>query len=276
MFRRGLACLVLALTAAVALGTAPALAQPDAVTVGVGDQNLYSLDLGTGVATLIGATGADDIRAIAFAPDGTLYGVDEHFGAGNVDELVTIDPSTGASTVVGLLGFDVQNTGLTFGVDGRMWLSDSQNPRLFEVDPATGAATLVGSTTGFFISGLAGACDGRILGAGLNPSTSDFELVSLDTSTGAATSVGSFGIGVSNADIAFDYASQTLYGVEQNDSIFTIDPATGAATVVGTIVDPGGQLTHNLAIDPITCPPPPPAPLAPPPEPVVVTPAFTG
>jgi len=57
--------------------------------------------------------------------------------------------------------------------------------------------------------------------------------VTIDPTTGAATSVGSTGLR-NPTGLAFDPTSGTLFGVDNTTGeLVTIDPTTGAATVVG-------------------------------------------
>ncbi len=124
---------------------------------------LGTLDPGTGLFALIGATGATAVPGLAFAPDGTLYGTADTDGAGGSDALVRIDTSTGLATVVGPLvlppatpvpGLDA----LAFDPRGRQLYAttgfgfDGTPGDLVRVDPASGAVTLLGS--------LADACTG--------------------------------------------------------------------------------------------------------------------
>jgi len=83
-----------------------------------GDDQLYSIELATGIATPVGPTGFPDIESLCIFedPDGflNLIGVDS-----DLDELVSLDPFTGEGTAVGPivdefgLPVDCDDTGLT-------------------------------------------------------------------------------------------------------------------------------------------------------------------
>ena len=76
------------------------------------------------------------LGALAFAPDGTLFGAAE--------ELSRIDPSTGVRTVIGL-PFGARIDGLEFTPDGRLYgveLAFSRQ-RLFVINTTNGVATVV-------------------------------------------------------------------------------------------------------------------------------------
>jgi hypothetical protein len=78
---------------------------------------------------------------------------------------------------------------------------------------------------------------------GTNPSS----LFTVDAATGAATLVGSSGLGNKLSAIAVDPADGTLYGIRGSACtgarLITINPATGAGTIVGVLVGPGFDAT---------------------------------
>lgn len=104
---------------------------------------LYSVNLSTGEASLIGQTGIQNIDSLEFFGS-TLYGISL-----NTDSLYTINVNTGSASLVGGLGFDIwQNTGLAS--DGtNLWAIDDQG-HIYDVNRLTGNATLTATTlTGF-------------------------------------------------------------------------------------------------------------------------------
>lgn len=77
----------------------------------------------------------------------------------------------------------------------------------------------------------------------------DNNLITLDTVTGARTLIGNSGVSLSG--IAYDYTTNTLYGVDWNttsstSSLFSINTANGSATLIGTS---STDLLINLACD---------------------------
>jgi serine protease AprX len=66
-----------------------------------GGGRLWLIDVPNQTATLIGDTGFDRLGCIAFDSNGTLYGVSG--GSSNQGTLMTIDPTNGTPTVIGLL-----------------------------------------------------------------------------------------------------------------------------------------------------------------------------
>jgi subtilisin family serine protease len=67
-----------------------------------GSSTLYTIDIDTGTPTVIGPiTNGACIIDIAITPSGEMYGVDIV-----ADTLLSIDPATGAGTVIGYIGYD--------------------------------------------------------------------------------------------------------------------------------------------------------------------------
>jgi hypothetical protein len=129
---------------------------PDGPAGGPGD--LYSINKGSGVATLIGNTGFF-FNSIAFAPNGTLY-----LAAANLDftkmpplevdqSLNIIDP-TNAMVLSSVLTTDFFGA-LAVRSDGTIFGGTGDKHQLFTIDPITGAETLIGDTGTTFIGGLA-------------------------------------------------------------------------------------------------------------------------
>ena len=96
--------------------------------------SLYAVDRETGLASLIGSTRVVDpsdrgfsgfFMALAFAPDGTLYGA-------NVSTLFRIDPYTGEVTkVVDLVGVE-SVMGLAIDENGKFFVAEWV-PQLFDL-----------------------------------------------------------------------------------------------------------------------------------------------
>ncbi len=203
-----------------------------------GDDQLYSIDLTTGVATPIGPVGFSDVEGLTFHPySGVLYGVDD-----DTDQLITIDLATGAGTPVGPLNVLFTDMGLTFDHYLNLWMSTDLPEDFYAIDPSTGVATAIGNQ-GQKVTGLATAADGTIYGLGGDYTNNT---VTINTATGVATPVGPLvNVDVADGGIDFD-AAGTLWGLEDVGTIFTINLLTGEATVVTTTL--GGF--EGLAIPP--------------------------
>jgi len=109
----------------------------------VGD--LFSVNLGTGLATSLGTIGAGFTSSsgdLEFA-NGILYGID---GAGT-DSLYSLNPITGAGALIGSTGLAAV-FGLAFADDTMFGLSGNSS-NLFSIALGTGLATSLGAITGF-------------------------------------------------------------------------------------------------------------------------------
>ena len=103
-----------------------------------------------------------------------------------------------------------------------LWVGDSSG-QLGTVDVSTGAVTVIGGM-GATMTDIAFDQSGNLYGITFN------SLYSINTSTGAATFIGSHSLGGSKNSLVFD-ASGTLYAA--NSSLFTLDILTGASSLVG-------------------------------------------
>lgn len=139
---------------------------------------------------------------------------------------------------------------------------------LYRIDPATGVVQAVApirSAAGVAYRNVSGlAFQGTRLFAASNDDGSGRSiLLDLDPVTGVATEIGTIGTdGMAGecrnvADLTWDESTGTLYGLGDfcdgsfaNDSLLTINPTTGAGTIVGpTTADGGG---NALAARPVT------------------------
>lgn len=111
-----------------------------------GISNLYSVNLNTGAASLIGSTGSSDIFGLVYDPlTDTLFGGKST----NSDGLVKIDRNTGAATYIGASGVGLD--GLTYvGSTGDIVGMFAGPGTLHSVDRNTGATTTL--TTSNFIN----------------------------------------------------------------------------------------------------------------------------
>lgn len=104
-----------------------------------GSKKLYTLDTSTAASTLVGTLG-NNVRSLGYH-GGTL------FGWTSVDTLVSIDPTTAATTTIGHFGF-APATGGRDGMDadpatGTLWGLGDAEARTYTIHPLTGAATVI-------------------------------------------------------------------------------------------------------------------------------------
>ena len=120
---------------------------------------LITVDTNAGTGNAVGDIGFADVDAIAFAPDGTLYGVDAR-----TDNLIRIDSNTGAGTVVGPVGFPFVG-GMAFSSDGVLYGADIIGlSTLITVDTQSGQGTAIGPIGFATVEGIAFAEDGTLYG----------------------------------------------------------------------------------------------------------------
>jgi hypothetical protein len=248
---------------------------------------LSSVDLTTGVVTLLPATPSQEACAgdLAFAPDGTLYGLLGGDGqGGTITELVRFDTTSGAATVIGQIGTflsfggfnEAPLGGITFDRLGRLFVEVGASPQgaydpqcqaagsgfcLYRIpDPAQPAATtFVGHTVSEeFVSGLASSCDGTFLERTSDSIVGDVLISSLNLETGAPTDLGvvrpSYIMGLD-----FDPAG-TFWGIHitaEDITLVHINPAGGDpidTDVVDITPAPEDQFAPEaLAIAPLQC-----------------------
>ena len=159
-----------------------------------------------------------------------LYGT---LGSGSTaSTLVQIDPTTGAMTTIGAVGYTVN--GLAWdATTATLYGSARGDAGLLKINTSTGAGTLV---AGGFNSGASGCSWQNVLLAASNsgslfgwcdPNSDD--LMSIDKVTGIATIVGESGLSTGFHGLAFDNNGNLyLHNFDGND--YSIDPTTGAAS----------------------------------------------
>ena len=158
----------------------------------ISPNSLIRIDTATGAGTLIGANTQGPLADLEFRSDGVLLAWCECS-----DELATVNLNNGVATIVGPNAITTSGSGLAY-VGGRLFLAGDGNDGVLSIiNPASGAAsagpTLSGSpgVAGNSISALA-TRGGTLFGvdlADVGGGGAAF-LVTINTTTGAVTSVG--------------------------------------------------------------------------------------
>ncbi len=104
---------------------------------------LGTVDVATGNVSVIGNMGVT-MTDLAFDPSGNLYGI-------SFTNLYQINSTNGQTSLVGSLGLTGANA-LVFGTDGTLYAAADNTTNLYTVNTATGAAASLGST-GFSSAG---------------------------------------------------------------------------------------------------------------------------
>jgi hypothetical protein len=172
--------------------------------------------------------------------------------------LISIDTATGAGSLIGPLNLFGPVTDLAFRHDGVLFgttgggTSSLINIDEFGVESLVGTH-VTGSVTGLVFVGTTLYGTFVPTGGGSTPS----QLVTVDQSTGALTTIGATGFGPIGG-LAFDTASGILYGVTSGaigGDLVSINLVTGAATLIGSTelgdisalaFGPGGVLFGGL------------------------------
>ena len=210
---------------AVLLSPMAANADPLYVATWETNSEIFLVESATGIASSIGFAGTR-ISGLDF--DGGVLS-----GWGHDGSLYSIDAATGAATLIGASGFSGVEGAAAFGPDGSLYAADSSAAAnsLIRLDTATGAGTLVGAfgVFGQDISGLA-FIDEMLFGVDglLN------NLVTIDVTSGLATTVGSLGISVGGSGGSvggLTYSGSQLLFLDQ-DGVFSVNSGTGAATIL--------------------------------------------
>jgi YVTN family beta-propeller protein len=225
--------------------------------------------------------GAVDPQSIAVDPAGKFAYVASgscNGGFSGYVSMYTINPTTGALASIGppVPSNDELTESVTvdpFGKfayvtsSGDVWDGDFGSVSMYSINPTTGALT---STTGGIIgTGINGtpeffnsvafdptgkfayAADGGAFPTGTFGGSSSVSMYTVNSSTGALTSIGVIDAGNGPASVAVDPAGKFAYvpNFGSNDvSMYTIDATTGALTSIGTIA--AGTQPASVAVDP--------------------------
>jgi outer membrane protein assembly factor BamB len=199
------------------------------------DGRLYQIDVTTQMVTFIGSTGFERIGGIAFNANGVLYGVSG--GSANQGTLLTINLTNGAATVIGLLSDpNAAVDGLRFNSQGVLYGSSFNNStsvgELLTIDPSNAnvlsSLTLSGSGNSY-CAGIAFDALDVLYGSRGNSSGRAEDLDLINRNTGVLTPIG--GMEAVISDIVFS-GDGTLYGSSPTGNLYSINPMTGAKTLL--------------------------------------------
>ncbi|HEY3826663.1 MAG TPA: hypothetical protein VGL82_19015 [Bryobacteraceae bacterium] len=164
-------------------------------SVQITTDDLVTINPITGAGTLgptmtgTGLSSSAPIASLAWDPaTGVLYGSTSVGYGATADTLYSINPTTGAATLIGKIGFaDVYSLGFT--QDGTLWGVETYDPSgtLIDINTATGAGTSVGNTNVYGVYDIASDPATNILYAVEN---NTFALYKLNVATAVAADVG--------------------------------------------------------------------------------------
>lgn len=104
-----------------------------------GGGEIYTIDTGTGDATLVGAVGDSTGGGIAFTPDGSLWKTTNSGGLSAVNRLLRIDPATAAILDTTITGLPEFYDGLGSRPDGILFATGPAS--IHRIDPIAGSDT---------------------------------------------------------------------------------------------------------------------------------------
>jgi YVTN family beta-propeller protein len=224
-------------------------------------------------------TGAVDPQSIAVDPAGKFaYVASEGCDAEGYVSMYTINPTTGALASIGppVPSNDENTDSVTVDPSGKfayvassgnVWDIDFGSVLTYTINPTTGALT---STTGGIIgTGINGtpeffnsvavdpsgkfayAADGGAFPVGSFGGLSSVSMYTINSTTGALTSIGMIAAGAGPDSVAVDPAGEFAYVTNSgsNDvSMYTIDATTGDLASIGMIA--AGTGPDSVAVDP--------------------------
>jgi PEP-CTERM motif-containing protein len=194
----------------------------DVVSAGITGNGVFgTVDLATGAYTPIGPTEPDGYFGMATGPNGALYSLNY------VADLDQINPVTGAFTRIGATGLQPclvpspacgPTSEFALGsINGKLFATDFANS-VYTVNPATGAATLLAKNSGLppapFVPGAQ------------NPDGT-FNLADEAIWSAGGKLYATYDAFVDN------FATSTVETVSVAPKLYSIDPTTGLATVIG-------------------------------------------
>jgi hypothetical protein len=216
------------------IGQALSLAKTPVVSIlGCTSSSLFSLNLATNVATILGSFTYTDgslvpVWDIAVNPHGGLiYAISSN-------AVSVFDAST--RSLLRLPSSNIGGNALGFNADGELYSMGGNN--IYRIDTTSGEATPLPISLGTYSSSgdLTFDSDGDMFGTVVGPG-SDY-LVRVDVNRSTLTVVGPIGY---SAVYGLYFSAGSLYGVTNGGTIITIDRATGTGMTVGSL--PIGDIT---------------------------------
>jgi hypothetical protein len=197
---------------------------------GVTPGNLYMVDPTSAVSTFIGALGVA-VTGLALSPGGVLFGATTARGGG---ALVTIDPYTARVTTVAplLTTTNAATSTPDLAFEGTRLLG-WHDGAFAVIDPTTARVTPFAGQSRNGGMGLASAGSGVLLLA------NGFNLATVNTTNGALFAGPTLSSNKTMNSLTF--VGSTLYGSQATTTLpnaatlVTINPATGATTIIGTL-----------------------------------------
>lgn len=202
-----------------------------------GPTPLFDMDQATGLATVIGPSGFDnvgDLTSDTRITSPTVWGVRIPS-----NELLKFNTATGGAAVAATLNSPQSIVSLAFDPVGHKLYGNTSVgfgapfDALYEIDPLTGNSTFIGRITFDNVYALGFSQTGKLYGV----SDVNDELILIDTSTGNGSLVAALAVG-SAFDIASRPEDDVMFLVDSGTQrLYTLDINTGNLTGVGPYVN---------------------------------------
>lgn len=235
--------------------------------VSIDDGVLVDVNPATGMTSNPRSTGLTGVVGISFDSGGTLYGLTAFLGTPNGNSLYTINPTTGASSLVGSMNLMIVEGDLAFSPSGTLYglaalEEDLKSEQLFTINKATGAGTIVGLVGKGDLSAMAFSPTGTLYVLDttdpqtpgttklltVNPATAAI-LTSVDTNTFLGDVSGMYYDTNTNHLIVADGDDGA------KDELFTLDPVSGTMTAIGSTTAAAPRGLAGLAVTAVPLPP---------------------
>ena len=184
--------------------------------------NLGTVNVATESSTVIGSSGIV-LTDVARISTGAMYGID-------FSNLYSINPSTGARTLIGSLGAGGGGMNALVGYGNALLGASLNTTSLYSINPATGAATALTGSVGYVSMGDLAFHNGSLYASVQNGSFSDLVRINLAGSSFTASNLGH----VTSDNALFGLAEGTdhnLYGFAER-SVMRINTANPAGSPV--------------------------------------------
>jgi hypothetical protein len=191
--------------------------------------DVVAIHSATGSNTRIGSTGFIHLNSLAQSSSGALFTVGARPGAPEDDQLIMIDPVTGAGHAIATISGTIEGPSIrsmAFSPSGDL-IAANWGSALYKIDTTTGVASFLGPAGFGAAQSLAFSANGI-----LYSHDNALGLFTINPTTGAGTRISSVSQWIGLQSLAFS-SSQELYGIS-GSVLYRLDTTTGWATWVGT------------------------------------------